>query len=102
MKLNTPACWKPASSPPKYRIAAKKKIDTPIKNIRAEMQKHTQWLRTHGLPVEAARLRERTEFDITMIQQTGYCYGIENYSRHLEFREAGKAPFTLIDFFNTN
>ena len=87
--------------PAKYWIAAQDKIDIAIQNIRAEMQKHTQWLRTHGLPVEAARLRERTEFDITMIQQTGYCYGIENYSRHLEFREAGKAPFTLIDFFKT-
>jgi excinuclease ABC subunit B len=58
-------------------------------------------LKKQGLYVEAERLKQRTEEDMRMIKRTGYCHGIENYSRHLDFREAGEPPFALLDFFKT-
>ncbi|MBI2063743.1 MAG: excinuclease ABC subunit UvrB [Candidatus Yanofskybacteria bacterium] len=87
--------------PAKYWIAADDKIDLAIANIKAELQQHIKKLEREGLGLEAARLKERTERDIQMIKQTGYCHGIENYSRHLDFRTPGEPPFTLIDFFKT-
>lgn len=87
--------------PAKYWIAADSKIDLAIENIKSELQRHIKKLEHEGLNLEAARLKERTERDIQMIKQTGYCHGIENYSRHLDFRAPGKPPFTLIDFFKT-
>lgn len=87
--------------PAKYWIATDDKIDLAITNIRAELQRHIKKLDREGLHLEAARLKERTEHDMQMIKQTGYCHGIENYSRHLDFRTPGDPPFTLIDFFKT-
>ena len=87
--------------PAKYWVSDQSKMGIALQNIRAEMDKQTLWLRQKGMVEEAARLRDRTEFDIAMIRQTDYCYGIENYSRHLEFRQPGEAPYTLIDFFGT-
>ncbi len=87
--------------PAKYWVAPDEKIHIAIKNIRAEMQQHIKKLYKDGLFVEAERLQQRTENDIKMIQETGFCHGIENYSRHLEFRDAGAPPYTLIDFFKT-
>lgn len=87
--------------PAKYWIATDDKIDLAIANIKAELQQHVKKLEKEGLHLEAARLKERTERDIQMIKQTGYCHGIENYSRHLDFRTPGEPPFTLIDFFKT-
>ncbi len=87
--------------PAKYWIAADDKIDLAIENIKAELQQHLKKLEREGLHLEAARLKERTEYDMQMIKQTGYCHGIENYSRHLDFRAPGAPPFTLIDFFKT-
>ncbi len=85
--------------PAKYWIAPDDKIGIAIKNIKAEMQQHLKVLIKKGLTLEADRLKKRTLNDIRMIEQTGFCHGIENYSRHLEFREAGAPPYTLIDFF---
>ena len=87
--------------PAKYWIATDNKIGVAIENIKAELQQHLPKLRKAGKALEAARLKERTEFDIQMIQQVGYCHGIENYSRHIDFREAGDPPYTLVDFFGT-
>jgi excinuclease ABC subunit B len=87
--------------PAKYWIAVDAKIDLAIQNIKAELQQHVKRLEKEGLYLEAARLKERTEADMAMIKQVGYCHGIENYSRHLDFRAAGDPPFTLIDFFKT-
>ena len=87
--------------PAKYWIAADDKVDLAIQNIKAEMQQHVKKLEKDGLRLEAARLKERTEYDMQMIKQAGYCHGIENYSRHLDFRESDAPPFTLIDFFKT-
>ncbi len=85
--------------PAKYWIAADDKVDLAIENIKAELQRHIKKLERDGLSLEAARLKERTERDIQMIKQTGYCHGIENYSRHLDFRAPGDPPFTMLDFF---
>ena len=87
--------------PAKYWIATDDKIDLAIANIKAELQQHVKKLDKQGLYLEAARLKERTEYDMQMIKQTGFCHGIENYSRHLDFRTPGEPPFTLIDFFKT-
>jgi len=87
--------------PAKYWVAKDDKAGIAIENIRAELQKHLIFLQREGLINEAARLEERTELDLEMIRQTGYCHGIENYSRHLDFRKPGHPPYTLIDFFRT-
>ncbi|PIR41408.1 MAG: excinuclease ABC subunit B [Candidatus Yanofskybacteria bacterium CG10_big_fil_rev_8_21_14_0_10_46_23] len=87
--------------PAKYWITRDDKIATAIDNILAEMQKQVKMLSKAGETEKASRLRERTERDMEMLRQTGYCYGIENYSRHLDFRKPGEAPHTLIDFFRT-
>ena len=87
--------------PAKYWIATDDKVDLAIQNIKAELQQHLKKLEREGLLLEAARLKERTERDIQMIKQTGYCHGIENYSRHLDFRSSGEPPFTMLDFFKT-
>ena len=87
--------------PAKYWIAPQEKLALALSNIKAEMEKHTAKLKKQGLTEEAFRLKERTEYDLEMIKQTGYCHGIENYSCHLDFRAPGEPPYTLIDFFKT-
>jgi excinuclease ABC subunit B len=87
--------------PAKYWVATDNRIDLAIANIKAELQQHLVKLKKQGLYVEAERLKQRTEEDMRMIKRTGYCHGIENYSRHLDFREAGEPPFALLDFFKT-
>ncbi len=87
--------------PAKYWVALDDKIDVAIANIKAELAVHIKKLQKKGLYLEADRLKERTEQDMQMLKETGFCYGIENYSRHLDFRKSGEAPFTLIDFFKT-
>ena len=67
--------------------------------IKAELKDRLADLENRGKLVEAQRLRMRTEFDLEMIEQVGFCSGIENYSRHIDGREAGSAPATLIDYF---
>ena len=87
--------------PAKYWIAPQNKLSLALNNIKTEMEKHTAKLKKQGLMEEAFRLKERTEYDLEMIKQTGYCHGIENYSCHLDFRKPGEPPYTLIDFFKT-
>jgi len=87
--------------PAKYWIAVDDKIDIAIANIKAELQKYLIKLRKTGKSLEADRLKKRTEDDMRMIKQVGYCPGIENYSSHFDFRKPGDPPFTLIDFFKT-
>ena len=85
--------------PAKYWIASQNQLALALKNIKTELEKHILKLKKDGLTEEARRLKERTELDLEMIKQTGYCHGIENYSRHLDFREPGAPPFTMLDFF---
>lgn len=87
--------------PAKYWITSDDKIGLAIENIRSELQKHVKHLKHEGKIEEAARLQEKTMQDIEMMKQTGYCHGIENYSRHLDFRKPGEPPYTLVDFFKS-
>ena len=85
--------------PAKYWIASDDKIAIAIENIKVELQQHLKVLKKAGKLQEASRLYEKTLKDIDMMKQTGYCHGIENYSRHIDFRKPGQPPYTLIDFF---
>lgn len=85
--------------PAKYWIALDDRVGLAVENIKAELQKHLLKLKRAGLYLEAERLKKRTEEDMAMLKRNGYCYGIENYSRHLDFREPGDPPSTLLDFF---
>lgn len=75
------------------------KIALAIDDIRLELEERVHWLETHGKLLEAQRLRLRTEYDLEMLQELGFCSGIENYSRHLSRRNPGSRPWCLIDFF---
>src|SRR5260370_11901172 len=67
-------------------------------DIEAELDERTKWFEEHGRLLEAQRLRQRTNFDLEMMRETGTCAGIENYSLHLTRRKTGEAPYTLMDF----
>ena len=68
-------------------------------SIEEELDEQLEFLRREGKIIEAYRLEQRTRYDLEMLRETGFCKGIENYSRHLALREPGSAPYTLIDFF---
>ncbi len=87
--------------PAKYWITTDNKVALAIENIKSELQQHVKKLRKLGKLQEASRLQEKTLHDLEMMRQTGYCHGIENYSRHLDFRKAGEPPFSLLDFFKS-
>jgi excinuclease ABC subunit B len=70
-----------------------------IETIREELQERLQWFKSQGGLLEAQRLEQRTNFDLEMLQELGYCQGIENYSRHLTGRRAGQPPPVLLDYF---
>ena len=70
-----------------------------IVDIEVEMEERVGELEAEGRVLEAARLRQRTTFDLEMMRELGYCSGVENYSRHLARREAGSRPWTLLDYF---
>ncbi len=77
-------------------VVPAERIPGAIQSIREELE----WRLPQLEPLEAHRLKQRTNYDLEMIEQLGYCKGIENYSRHFEHRTAGSAPFTLLDFFD--
>jgi excinuclease ABC subunit B len=88
--------------PAKYWIMdSTEKTLVALENIKSELEQHIQKLKDRRQAVEAHRLFERTMYDIQMIKETGYCHGIENYSRHLDFRKEGDPPYTMLDFFKT-
>ncbi|MDO8496143.1 MAG: excinuclease ABC subunit UvrB [bacterium] len=86
--------------PAKYWLTSDNKIGVAIENIKTELQQHMKVLKKQKKLQEAGRLYEKTMHDIDMMKKTGYCHGIENYSRHLDFRKPGEPPYTLIDFFS--
>jgi excinuclease ABC subunit B len=88
--------------PATHYVTPRDKLMAAIGDIEAEMEEHVAWLATEGRDLEAARLRQRTQFDVEMMREVGFCSGIENYSRHLARREAGSRPWTLIDYFPTD
>ena len=85
--------------PAKHFITDKNTTNSIIKDIRAELNERLQELRSKNKLLEAQRLEQRTNFDIEMMVELGYCSGIENYSRFFSGRQKGEQPFTLIDFF---
>jgi excinuclease ABC subunit B len=85
--------------PAKHYIVEQNKLNLAINKIEEELKERLEYFRKRGMVVEEKRLEQRVKFDIEMIQEMGYCQGIENYSRLIEGRKAGSAPFTLIDFF---
>lgn len=87
--------------PAKYWVTTDDKVGLAIENIKSELQQHVKHLKKVGKNQEASRLQEKTMRDLEMMRTTGYCHGIENYSRHLDFRKPGEAAFSLLDFFKT-
>ncbi|MDY5785300.1 excinuclease ABC subunit UvrB [Corynebacterium sp.] len=85
--------------PATHYVATEERMDKAIEAIKEELADRLEDLENRGKLLEAQRLRMRTEYDLEMIQQVGFCSGIENYSRHMDGRPAGSAPATLIDYF---
>ncbi len=85
--------------PAKHFVTPKERLDTAIGAIRAELRERLEQLQLEGRLLEAQRLEQRTTYDLEMLQQVGYCNGVENYARHLAGREAGTPPECLIDYF---
>ncbi len=85
--------------PASHYVVSPEKLDKAVKEILAEMEEREAWFTSQGKLIEAQRIRQRTEYDMEMLLETGFCKGIENYSRIMAEREPGTAPFTLLDFF---
>lgn len=85
--------------PASHYVTPKDKLEAAIKSIKQELEERVAELKAKGKLLEAARLEQRTNYDIEMLRETGYCKGIENYSRHLTGRKPGEPPFTLLDYF---
>ena len=86
-------------SPASHFVTSKDKMDIAISRIESELKNRLEELKEENKLIEEQRLRERTNYDIEMLKETGFCNGVENYSRHLALREAGETPSCLIDFF---
>ena len=85
--------------PASHYVTTREKLDAAIERIRKECDEREQFFKDHDKLIEAQRIRQRTDYDIEMIQELGYCSGIENYSRVISNRAPGSAPMTLIDYF---
>lgn len=85
--------------PAHFWVTPQEKLKIALENIKLELQERVKELKKQKKFLEAQRLKQRTNYDLEMIEETGYCHGIENYSRHLEFRRPGEPPFTLLDYF---
>ncbi|KAF5078421.1 UvrABC system protein B [anaerobic digester metagenome] len=85
--------------PAKHFVTSKKKLERGIKNIREELEERLRTLNSQNKLLEAQRLEQRTRFDLEMLQEMGYCNGIENYSMHLSGRKWGETPYSLIKYF---
>ena len=88
--------------PGKHFVTDQQTINRIIGKIRQELHNRLEFLRAHDKLLEAQRLEQRTNFDLEMMMEIGYCSGIENYSRYFSGRKEGERPFTLIDFFPDN
>tara|TARA_B100000745_G_scaffold120800_1_gene78244 strand:- start:94 stop:1929 length:1836 start_codon:yes stop_codon:yes gene_type:complete len=85
--------------PANHFVTSKDKLDAAVIDIGLELEERLVELRAEGKILEAARLESRTHYDLEMLQETGFCSGVENYSRHLSRRAAGSSPWTLLDYF---
>jgi excinuclease ABC subunit B len=89
------ACIYPAS----HYVIDPKQMEPALKSIEEELEERVRYFKSEDKLLEAQRIAERTNFDIEMLRETGFCSGIENYSRHLNQLEAGQPPYTLMDYF---
>ena len=96
-RLNNIPIW-----PATHYVTPKDKMDAAIQNIYKEMEERVAFFEREGKLIEAQRVKQRTMYDIEMMQELGYCSGIENYSRVIEGRPAGSPPHTLLDYFPTD
>lgn len=85
--------------PASHYVTTKEKMARAIEELEQELDERVKWFEDHGKLVEAQRIAQRTRYDIEMMQEIGFCSGIENYSRVISGRAPGSAPFTLIDYF---
>jgi len=85
--------------PNSHYVAAPDKMEKALVTIEKEMQERVQYFKDENKLIEAQRIEERTNFDLEMMRETGFCQGIENYSRHISGREPGSPPYTLFDYF---
>ena len=85
--------------PAKQFVTPAEKLQTAMRSIRTELDERIPWFESRGKLLEAQRIKMRTEYDLEMMQEMGFCSGIENYSRHLTGRPPGSCPYTLLDFF---
>ena len=85
--------------PASHYVVPQEKINRACENIEAEMREQVKFFKSKDKLIEAQRISERTNFDVEMMRETGFCSGIENYSRHLNFGKPGEPPLTLMDFF---
>jgi excinuclease ABC subunit B len=88
--------------PAKHFITDDEKLDAALKDIDEELHERIAYFKKHEQHLEAQRIEQRSRYDLEMLREVGYCSGIENYSRHLDQRPAGSAPWTLIDYFPPN
>lgn len=85
--------------PASHYVVAPERIKEACKNIEAELEERIRYFKSEDKLIEAQRIAERTNFDVEMLRETGFCSGIENYSRHLSFGKEGEPPHCLLDFF---
>ena len=85
--------------PNSHYVTSTEKMERAIGTIEKEMEEQVAYFKANNKLIEAQRIEERTNFDIEMMKETGFCQGIENYSRHISGREPGSPPFTLFDYF---
>jgi excinuclease ABC subunit B len=84
--------------PATHYVTPAAKLELALADIEVELEERVKWFAEHDRLLEAQRLRQRTNFDLEMLRETGTCAGVENYSRHLTRRQPGEAPYTLLDF----
>ncbi|BBA71654.1 excinuclease ABC subunit UvrB [Geobacter sulfurreducens] len=85
--------------PASHYVATRETLDRAMEEIRTDLRERLQWFRERNMLVEAQRLEQRTMFDLEMMEEMGFCQGIENYSRYFDGRAPGEPPYTLLDYF---
>ena len=95
-KILSPQC---RIFPAHFWVTPQDKLALAIENIKLELQEQLKKLKKQNKLLEAQRLKQKTNYDLEMLKETGFCHGIENYSRHLEFRKPGDSPFVLLNYF---
>ena len=85
--------------PNSHYVTTRDRLKVAIKNIRLELKERYDYLISQNKLLEAQRIKERTNFDLEMLEETGYCHGVENYSRHLDGRMPGQPPYVLLNYF---